>query len=106
MGFTGVGWIQHWYADYGAMVLTKADYARQPAEEWQAAARWFNGLRQVVETANTWLVERFGLKRPRAWSYWGVLTRVAAKVAAYNLGVVLNHLFGRPTFAFFDPFEA
>jgi hypothetical protein len=87
------------------MVLTKADYARQPAEEWQAA-RWFNGLRHVVETANTWLVERFGLKRPRAWSYWGVLTHVAAKVAAYNLGVVLNHLFGRPTFAFFDPFEA
>jgi len=33
------------------MVLTKADYARQPAEEWQAAARWFNGLRQVVQTA-------------------------------------------------------
>ena len=35
----------------------------------------------------------------------GVLTRVAAKVAAFNLGVYLNHLFARPTFAFFDPFE-
>jgi hypothetical protein len=53
---------------------------------------------------NTWLVERFGLKRPRARSYWGVLTRVAAKVTAFNLGVYLNHLFDRPTFAFFDPF--
>ena len=106
LGFTGVGWIQHWRTDYGPVVLTKADFARQPADERAAAARWFNGLRQVVETANTWLVERFGLKRPRARSSWGVLTRVAAKVAAYNLGVVLNHLFGRPTFAFFDPFEA
>ena len=106
LGFTGVSWIQHWYADYGAVVLTKADFARQPVDEWEAAARWFNGLRQVVETANTWLVERFGLKKPRARSSWGVLTRVAAKVAAYNFGVVLNHLFGRPTFAFFDPFEA
>ena len=88
------------------MVVTKADFAREPAAEWAIAARWFNGLRQEVETVNTWLVERFGLKRPRARSYWGVLTRVAAKVAAYNLGVVLNHLFERPTFAFFDPFEA
>ena len=88
------------------MVVTKADVARQPVDEWEAAARWFNGLRQVVETANTWLVERFGLKTPRARSAWGVLTRVAAKVAAYNFGVVLNHLFGRPTFAFFDPFDA
>jgi hypothetical protein len=26
--------------------------------------------------------------------------RVAAKVAAYNLGILLNRLFGRPDFAF------
>ncbi len=104
LGFTGIRWISHWHQDYGATVLTKANYASLPDEERRAAARWFNGLRQVVETANTWLVERFGLKRPRARSYWGVLTRVAAKVAAFNLGVYLNHLFARPTFAFFDPF--
>jgi hypothetical protein len=104
LGFTGVGWRQHWSADYGAMVVTKADYAGLPADERRRAASWFSGLRQVVETVNTWLVERFGLKRPRARSYWGVLTRVAAKVTAFNLGVYLNHLFDRPTFAFFDPF--
>jgi hypothetical protein len=86
-------------------VLTKADYASLPPDERKRAASSFSGLRQVVETVNTWLVERFGLKRPRARSYWGVLTRVAAKVAAFNLGVYLNHLFARPTFAFFDPFE-
>jgi hypothetical protein len=76
-----------------------------PDEERREAVRWVNGWRQVVETANTWLVERFGLKRPRARSDWGVLTRVAAKVAAFNWGVYLNHRFARPTFAFFDPFE-
>jgi hypothetical protein len=105
LGFTGIGWRQHWRDDYGTEVLTKADYSGLPDEERKRAASWFSGLRQVVETVNTWLVDRFGLKRPRARSYWGVLTRVAAKVAAFNLGVYLNHLFARPTFVFFDPFE-
>ena len=105
LGFTGVKWIEHWREDYGAEVLTQADYAREPKEEWRKATRWFHGVRQVVETVNNWLDERFGLKRPRAHTYWGVLTRVAAKVAAFNVGVYLNHLFERPTFAFFDPFE-
>jgi hypothetical protein len=105
LGFTGVGWREHWSRDSGTAVLTKADYASLPPDERKRAASSFSGLRQVVETVNTWLVERFGLKRPRARSYWGVLTRVAAKVAAFNLGVYLNHLFARPTFAFFDPFE-
>ncbi len=104
LGFAGVGWRQHWVADYGAVVMTKADYAGLPANERRRAASWFSGLRHVVETVNTWLVDRFGLKRPRARSYRGVLTRVAAKVTAFNLGVYLNHLFDRPTFACFDPF--
>ena len=105
LGFTGVKWIGHWREDYGASVLTQADYAREPRAAWREATRWFHGLRQVVETVNGWLDARFGLKRPRAHTYWGVLTRVAAKVAAFNLGVYLNHLFGRPPFAFFDPFD-
>lgn len=105
LGFRGVGWVHHWQDDYATSVLTKADYGSLPPEEREQAASWFSGLRQVVETVNGWLVERFGLKRPKARSYWGVLTRVAAKVAAFNLGVSLNHLFARPTFAFFDPFE-
>jgi Transposase DDE domain len=105
LGFTGVKWAQHWREDYGVEVLTQADYGSLPKKERQEATRWFHGLRQVVETANGWLDARFGLKRPRAHSYWGVLTRIAAKVAAFNLGVYLNHLFERPTFAFFDPFD-
>jgi hypothetical protein len=105
LGFPGIRWISHWRQDDGAPVLTKADSASLPDEERREAVRWVNGWRQVVETANTWLVERFGLKRPRARSDWGVLTRVAAKVAAFNWGVYLNHMFARPTFAFFDPFE-
>ena len=44
--------------------------------------------------------ESFGLKYPGAHSTWGLLMRVAAKVAAYNLGIMLNRLLERPDFAF------
>jgi hypothetical protein len=57
-------------------------------------------MRQVVETTFANLTESFGLKYPGAHTSWGLLTRVAAKVAAYNLGILMNRLLGRPDFAF------
>jgi hypothetical protein len=106
LGFTGQRWRTHWQTSYGATVLTKADYAAVP----DAAARarwtgWLGGLRQVAETAFSTLTDRLGLRFPRARSHWGVWTRLAAKVAAYNLAVLVNHLFGRPPFALFNPLD-
>jgi hypothetical protein len=104
LGFAGQAWQQHWAQDYGARVLTKADYAQgaAPADP-QAAARWVASLRQVVETVFYTLSARFGLTFPRARTYWGLLTRLSAKIAAFNLAVYVNHLFNRPVFAIFDP---
>lgn len=101
LGFAGQAWQRHWAQDYGARVLTKADYAQ--GTEAQGAARWVASLRQVVETAFQTLSERFGLTFPRARTYWGLLTRLGAKIAALNLAVYVNHLFNRPTFAIFNP---
>ena len=105
LGFSGVKWAAHWQQDYYTTVVTKAIYdAVADSTERRGLKRMFNGARQVIETVGTWLCDRFGLKRPRARSYWGLLTRIAAKVAAFNLGVYVNHVYQRPTFAFFDPF--
>jgi len=54
----------------------------------------------VVETTFAHLSESFGLKYPGAHSTWGLLMRVSAKVAAYNLGMMINRLLGRPDLAF------
>jgi hypothetical protein len=106
LGFRGEKWQAHWQQAYHATVLTQTVYDPLPdAAERRAGKQAFNGARQVVETVGQWLTARFGLKRPRARSYWGLLTRMAAKVAAFNMGVYINHRYGRPTFAFFDPFE-
>lgn len=104
LGFRGAAWQQHWHQTYGATILTKADYATIPTprvrRQWQT---WLSGLRQTVETVFQLLCETFGLKFPRARSAWGLLTRIAAKVAALNLAIHINHLFQRPAFAIFDP---
>jgi hypothetical protein len=105
LGFSGIKWAAHWRQDYTATVVTKAVYdVVVDSGERRGLKRMFNGARQVIKTVGMWLCDRFGLKRPWARSYWGLLTRIAAKVAAFNLGVYVNQLYQRPTFAFFDPF--
>ena len=79
---------------YGAQVCPLSKTAPR------AERRWLSSARQVVETTFANLRESFGLKYPGAHSTWGLLMRVAAKVAAYNLGIMINRLLGRPDFAF------
>jgi hypothetical protein len=105
LGFTGQRWGSHWQQHYGARVLTKAAYRALPAADRYRAAHWLSSLRQIAETAFGWLTATFGLKFPRARTYWGLLTRLAAKVTAFNVAVAINHQFGRPTFAFFNLLE-
>ena len=54
----------------------------------------------MVERINGHLEGVFHLRFPQARSPWGLLSRVAAKLAALNLGIRLNRLFGRPDSSF------
>jgi hypothetical protein len=90
-GLRGRAWQRHWADQYGAIVLA-------------GASRGLRSLRQVVESAFNALTDTLGLKFPRARSAWGLLARIGAKVAAYNLALLVNHLVDRPTFSLFDPF--
>lgn len=93
-GFRGDEWLAHWAQAYGVHVCPL------PKTGPQGKRRWWSALRQVVETAFANLTESFGLKYPGAHSTWGLLMRVAAKVAAYNVAMLINRLLGRPDFAF------
>ena len=93
-GFRGDDWLAHWATAYGAQVCPLRKAAPR------AERRWLSSARQVVETTFANLTESFGRKYPGAHSTWGLLMRVAAKVAAYNLGILINRLLGRPDFAF------
>jgi hypothetical protein len=104
LGLAGQAWRNHWRRTYGAVVLTKAEYA--PLADSTVRHRltsWLCGRRQVVETVFHVLDDHFGVKFPRVRGLWGLWTRLAAKIAAFNLAVYLNHCFGRATFALFNP---
>lgn len=93
-GFIAADWQQHWADHYAVQV------AGPPPNATRARQRWFSGVRQVIETVFAHLCDHFGLKYPGAHTTWGLLTRVSAKLAAYNLGIWINRFSGRPDFAF------
>jgi hypothetical protein len=108
-GLAGQAWHQHWQEAWGATVFTAADLPHPGDErgrdQRRTLTRWLSGLRQVAETTFGHLQAVFGLRFPRARTYQGVRTRVAAKIAAFNLALLINHRYGRSQFAFFHPFD-
>jgi hypothetical protein len=102
LGFAGQVWQRHWQLDYQADILTQTCFDGQADEE--RLHRQLHRLRQVVEEVNAFLVACLGLPFPRARTFWGLLTRLAAKVAACNFARLFNHLAGHPAFAHLAPF--
>ena len=100
-GFSAVEWEKHWLKEYGALVA--ATPQRSARRAWaKEACRWAAGKRQLIEGVIWQLKDYFGLERHRAKTLGGLLTRLAAKVAAYTCGQLLNSQFGRPLRHFAD----
>lgn len=95
-GFFGSEWRKYWREFYGAVVITPKNYIGGDIE---AVKRQHSRLKQVIETVNGQLEEVFGLHFPQAKGKWGLLSRIASKVAALNVGIRLNRHFGRPYLA-------
>jgi hypothetical protein len=58
--------------------------------------------RDLIETVVGMLADQFTLERTRARSLWGVMTRLGAKLLAFNLSIDLNQMLGRPDLAIKD----
>ncbi|MGI8649591.1 MAG: IS982 family transposase [Rubrobacter sp.] len=100
-GFSSVKWERHWLETHEALVA--ATPQRSAWRAWcEEACRWAAGKRQLIEGVIWQLKDYFGLERHRAKSLSGLLTRLAAKVAAYTAGQVLNERLGRPLRGFAD----
>ncbi|MBZ0289906.1 MAG: transposase, partial [Anaerolineae bacterium] len=93
--FNGERWASHWQQNYDATVLTvPPDNVPHP---WSAQAKvWLASHRQIIETVFARLDQVFHIKHPNAHSRWGLYTRVAATIAAYNIGLFINRLLNRP----------
>jgi DDE family transposase len=60
------------------------------------AQQQLNRLRLICETVNAQLQEPWHLSKHYAKSTWGLMTRIAAKIAAHSVGMMVNQLLGRP----------
>lgn len=94
-GFSSVQWEKHWLESYGSLVAATPQKSARRA--WpKAACKWASGKRQLIEGVIDQLKDLFVLERHRAKTLDGLLTRLAAKVAAYTCGQCLNAGLGRP----------
>ena len=60
--------------------------------------RRINHIRQIVETVNGQLSEQFHIKKNHAHTFWGLCTRLYAKLTAHTLSIYLNQLFKKEDF--------
>jgi len=94
-GFTGVEWERRWLEEYGSLVAATPKNGSRRA--WpKKDRRWAAGKRQIIEGVICQLKDFFGLERHRAKTLGGLLTRLAAKVAAYTCAQRINGSLGRP----------
>ena len=94
-GFTGLEWERLWMEQYGALVAATPNNDSRRA--WSKAdRRWASGKRQIIEGVIGQLKDFFCLERHRAKTLGGLLTRLAAKVAAYTCAQRINDSLGRP----------
>lgn len=97
--FNGQRWIKQWHFNYQAQVITAPQY-RENMPSWSAQwASWLKRHRQIIETVFAVLQQVFRIKALGAHSRWGQYTRLAAKTAAFNLGLLFNKRLERPLLA-------
>jgi hypothetical protein len=99
-GFNSARWQRHWYDTYGALVLSVPPHNDHQRADWSRQdCLWLASHRQIIDTTFAFLTQVFGFQKLQAHSRWGQYTRLAAKVAAYHIGLFLNRRLGRPLHA-------
>ena len=88
--------LQHFLEQYRSVELLAPVKGNQPPVRSKQAQKQLNRLRLICETVNAQLQEQLHLSKHYAKSIWGMMTRIAAKVTAHSVGIMVNKLLGRP----------
>lgn len=94
-GFNGQRWIEQWRREYGVAIIAPPVINKREQRNYKGK-RTLSSRRQIVETVIARLVKTFDFRYINAHSETGMVARIAAKMAAYNLGVWANRLLNRP----------
>lgn len=88
--------LQHFLEPYRSVALLAPVKLNQAPVRSKQAQQQLNRLRLICETVNAPLQEPLHLSKHYAKSTWGLLTRMAAKLTAHSVGMMVNQLLGRP----------
>jgi hypothetical protein len=90
----------------GFLLTPASRYDNQPEVElldsFAHHLKQLNRLRLICETVNAQLQEQLHLSKHYAKSTWGLFTRIAAKMTAHSVGMMVNLLLGRPALKLAD----
>lgn len=70
----------------------------QKVQHSAATRRLINAKRQIIETVNGQLNGQFHIETNHAHSFWGLCTRLYAKLTAHTLAIYINRLLGKDNF--------
>lgn len=90
------GQLQAYLEQYRDLALLAPTKKNQTPERTSFQQKGLNKLRLIVETVNAQLQEQLHLSKHYAKSKWGLLTRIACKVTAHSVGMMVNKVWGRP----------
>ena len=94
--------LQSYLEQYRSLELLAPTKVNQPPKRSKPAQTQLNRLRLICETVNAQLQEQLHLSKHYAKSTWGVMTRIAAKVTAHSVGMMVNTLLGKPVLKLAD----
>jgi hypothetical protein len=88
--------LQNYLQQHRCLQLLAPVKANQAPKRSPSAQKQLNRLRLICETVNAQLQEQLHLSKHYTKSTWGLMTRIAAKVTAHSVGMVVNTFLGRP----------
>ncbi len=88
--------LQTFLKQYRSLELLAPVKVNQAPVRSKQAQQQLNWLRLICETVNAQLQEQLHLSKHYAKSTWGLMTRMAAKLTAHSVGMMVNQLLARP----------
>ena len=94
--------LQAFLAQHRNLTLLAPAKVNQEPKRSKQEQQFQNRLRLICETVNAQMQEQLHLSKHYAKSRHGLMTRVAAKVTAHSVGMMVNKLLGRPALRLAD----
>jgi IS5 family transposase len=82
------------------VTLQTATRSNMKEERSSSCIKWLKSTRRLVETVIGQLTERFNIEKVRARKLWYFTNRIARKILAHTISVLVNKLKGNPPLQF------